>query len=271
MHFKSMVVSNREISPGYCRIRLTAPPKILEAKPGQFLMLRVRDGVDPLLRRPFCIFDVGSFSSGYPDAPRKQYLDVLYKIVGKGTSILASLHEKDHVDVLAPLGNGFEPGEPDEEKLLVGGGFGLAPLYFLAGKLVKKSPVKVFIGGRRKEDVLCVTEFEQLGIDTYVATDDGTLGARGLVTEVLEDHLSRGEGKRAVFACGPEPMLRAVASMCLRHGARCQVSLEASMACGVGACLGCVVKGKSHSESTPEYRCVCKEGPVFDATELLWE
>ncbi len=270
MHFRSVVLSNVEISPGYRRIRLTAPRGILEAKPGQFVMLRVRDGVDPLLRRPFCIYDVGTFSPEFPDASRRCYFEILYKVVGKGTAILGSLHEKDSVDVLAPLGNGFNPGVEGEEKLLVGGGFGLAPLYFLARRLVEKSPVKVFIGGRRKEDVLCVTEFEQLGIDTYVATDDGTLGSRGLVTEVLEEHLSLDGKGRSVFACGPEPMLRAVAGMCEKYRINCQVSLEATMACGVGACLGCVVKGASHSEDSPDYRCVCKEGPVFDTSQLLY-
>lgn len=270
MQFKSMVVSNHEVSPGYYRVRLTAPLAILEAKPGQFVMVRVRDGIDPLLRRPFGIFDVGTFSPEYPDAPRQHYLDILYKVVGKGTEILSALHAKDYVDVLGPLGNGFTPGDAEEENILVGGGFGLAPLYFLAKELVTTTALKVFIGGRRKEDVLCVTEFEQLGIDTYVATDDGTLGSQGLVTEVLEQHLSGGGGKRVVLACGPEPMLRAVARLCKSHGIRCQVSLEAAMACGVGACLGCVTKGHTHTEHDPSYRCVCKEGPVFDAAELLW-
>jgi len=271
MQFKSMVVSNIEISPGYRRVRLTAPRAMLEARPGQFVMLRVREGIDPLLRRPFCVFDTGSFAPEYPEAPRLHYFDILYRVVGKGTSILASLHEKDYVDVLAPLGNGFSLGERHVEKLLVGGGIGLAPLYYLGRELVKKSRVKVFIGGKRKEDVLCVTEFEQLGIETYVATDDGTLGTRGLVTQVLEENLSLGGGRREVFACGPEPMLKAVAQICRSYGIRCQVSLEANMACGVGACLGCVVKGKTHTDSAPDYRCVCKEGPVFSADELWWD
>jgi dihydroorotate dehydrogenase electron transfer subunit len=271
MQFKSMVVSNQEVSPGYHRIRLTAPHAMLGAKPGQFVMVRVREGIDPLLRRPFGIFDVGAFSSEYPDAPRQYYLEILYKVVGKGTSILSALHDKDYVDVLGPLGNGFTPGTSGEENILVGGGFGLAPLYFLAKELIKVSSPKVFIGGRRKEDVLCVTEFEQLGIDTYVATDDGTLGSQGMVTEVLEQHLSRNKGNRVVLACGPEPMLRAVAQLCEKQEIRCQVSLEAAMACGVGACLGCVTKGHDHSEDTPSYRCVCKEGPVFDSTDLLWD
>jgi dihydroorotate dehydrogenase electron transfer subunit len=271
MQFKSMVVTNQEVSPGYRRIRLTAPRAMHGAKPGQFVMVRVREGIDPLLRRPFGIFDVGTFSSEYPDAPRQYYLDILYKVVGKGTSILSSLHDKDYVDVLGPLGNGFTPGGSDEENILVGGGFGLAPLYFLAKELVNVSSPKVCIGGRRKEDILCVTEFEQLGIDTYVATDDGTLGTQGLVTEVLEQHLSQEGKKRVVMACGPEPMLRAVAHLCKKYQVRCQVSLEAAMACGVGACLGCVTKGHDHSENNPSYRCVCKEGPVFDATDLLWD
>jgi len=271
VHFKSMVVSNIEVSPGYCLIRLTAPRQILDARPGQFVMVRVQDGIDPLLRRPFGIFDVGTFSPEYPESPRQHYLEILYKIVGKGTSILSMLHSRDYVDVLGPLGNGFDEGEPETEKLLVGGGFGLAPLHFFARKHAGTAGIKAFIGGKRKEDVLCVTEFERLGIDTYVATDDGTLGSRGLVTSVLEEQLETGFGSRTVYACGPEPMLRAVAGLCKRHGIGCQVSLEANMACGVGACLGCVTKGRSHSESAPDYRCVCKDGPVFDAAELLWD
>lgn len=266
-----MVVSNNEVSPGYCLIRLTAHRNILDAKPGQFVMVRVQDGIDPLLRRPFGIYDVGTFTPEYPDSPRQHYLEILYKIVGKGTGILSMLHTRDYVDVLGPLGNGFDEGGPDAEKLLVGGGFGLAPLYFFARQLAGRSKVKVFIGGKRKEDVLCVTEFERLGIDTYVATDDGTLGTRGLVTRVLEEQLAAGAGLRCVFACGPEPMLKAVVRLCNQYGVGCQVSLEANMACGVGACLGCVTKGSLHTESTPDYRCVCKDGPVFEAKELLWD
>ena len=270
-HFKSMVVLNEEVSPGYARIRLTAPRVIMRAKPGQFVMIRVSEGIDPLLRRPFGIYDLGSFMPEYPDAPLQDYLEVLYKVVGKGTRILSSLHHGDYLDILAPLGTGFTQGNREEEKILVGGGVGLAPLYFLAKQLVKKSKVKVFIGGRRKEDILSVTEFERLGIDTYVATDDGTLGAMGLVTEVMESNLANGDAKRSIFACGPLPMLKSVAGISERWGVSCQVSLEANMACGVGACLGCVTKGRNHSEQTPDYRCVCKDGPVFDSREIMWE
>ncbi|HTP67053.1 MAG TPA: dihydroorotate dehydrogenase electron transfer subunit, partial [Geobacteraceae bacterium] len=146
-----------------------------------------------------------------------------------------------------------------------------APLYFLARELVEKGKVRLFTGGRSRDDILCVTEFERLGVETYVATDDGTLGERGLVTEALERYLAETRGVGSIFACGPFPMLKAVAQIAEKNGTLCQVSLEAYMACGVGACLGCVVKGRNHSDENPDYRCVCKDGPVFDSRELLWD
>jgi len=271
MQYKAMVISNQEVSPGYYRLRMTAPKELAEAQPGQFVMVRVNDSIDPLLRRPFGIFDVGSFVPEYTDAGRQIYLEILYKVVGKGTAMLASFHHGDHLDMLAPLGKGFAPGAAGEEKILVGGGVGLAPLYYLAKELVKNSCVHLFVGGRTREDVLCITEFERLGVETYVATDDGTLGEQGLVTEVLEKQLQQGTTAKTIFACGPYPMLRAVAAIAGRTRIPCQVSLEAYMACGVGACLGCVMKGRNHTEATPDYRCVCKDGPVFEYQELQWD
>jgi dihydroorotate dehydrogenase electron transfer subunit len=270
MQFKSMVISNVEVSPAYYRMTMTAPPAIVAATPGQFVMVRVRDAIDPLLRRPFGIFDLGTFATEYTDCGRQTFCEILYKVVGKGTQMLASLHHGDHLDLLAPLGKGFTAGDPAEEKILVGGGVGLAPLYYLAKELTKSSRVRLFAGGRNKEDILCITEFERLGVETYVATDDGTLGEQGLVTKVLETHLTAVSGKKSLFACGPFPMLKAVAGIAQRHDLECQVSLEAYMACGVGACLGCVLKGRNHTDETPDYRCVCKDGPVFPYRELRW-
>lgn len=271
MQFKSMVISNVEVSPGYYKMRMTAPPAIVDSVPGQFVMVRVRDAIDPLLRRPFGIFDLGTFPSEYTDCGRQTFCEILFKVVGKGTEMLATLHHGDHLDLLAPLGKGFIPGDPAGEKILVGGGVGLAPLYYLAKELVKTSRVRLFAGGRNKEDILCITEFERLGVETYVSTDDGTLGASGLVTEVLEKHLAENNDNKSIFACGPFPMLRAVAQIARRHDLECQVSLEAYMACGVGACLGCVMKGKNHSDETPDFRCVCKDGPVFQYQDLKWD
>jgi len=268
MQFKSMVVSNVEVSPGYFRMRMTAPPELNRTLPGQFLMLKVSESIDPLLRRPFGFFDVGTQPAEYAGGSDQTYAEILFKVVGKGTRMLSALHHGDLVDLLAPLGKPFDPGPAGEEKLLVGGGIGLAPLYYLAKALVARGEkVRLFAGGRNRDDILCITEFERLGVETYVSTDDGTLGESGLVTEVLERHLA--PGKR-IFACGPTPMLRAVALMAERHGVPCQVSMEAYMACGVGACLGCVLPGAAHTDETPDYRCVCKDGPVFDSFELKW-
>jgi len=270
MQFRSMVISNTEISPGYFRMRLTAPRELLSSQPGQFIMVRVRDAIDPLLRRPFGIFDLGNAPPEFSGGVEQPYLEMLYRVVGKGTAMLATLHHSDHLDLLGPLGKGFDPGDAGEEKILVGGGVGLAPLYYLAKTLAATTRVRLFIGGKTKEDVLCVTEFERLGVETYVATDDGTLSASGLVTEVLERHLLESQGGKGIFACGPMPMLKAVAAIAERFKIPCQVSLEAYMACGMGACLGCVVKGSEHDEFHPDYRCVCKDGPVFDFQELRW-
>lgn len=182
---------------------------------------------------------------------------------------MSSLHEGDRVEVLGPLGRGFDPGDPETEKILVGGGIGLVPLFMLAEELVRSNKVRLLMGGRTRDDILAVTEFERLGVETYVSTDDGSLGEEGLVTQVLVRKLAK-HPRAAVYACGPMPMIEAVRQVCAERGVPLQVSLEALMACGVGACLGCVVKGAGHSEKDPRYLCTCKEGPVFRAEQLDW-
>ena len=270
MQFTAMILSNAEVSPGYWRMRLTAPREFAVAVPGQFVMVRVNGAIDPLLRRPFGIFDVGTYQPVQSGAVSQPYFEMLYRVVGKGTAMLATLHETDLLDILGPLGHGFDLGAAGEEKLIVGGGVGLAPLYMLARELVKESPVRLFAGGRTRDDVLCITEFERLGVECYTATEDGSLGEQGLVTEALVRRLDALQGKATIYACGPHGMLAAVAQIAADRGIPCQVSLEGYMACGVGACLGCVAPGSGHSAETPDFRCVCTEGPVFDAGELKW-
>jgi dihydroorotate dehydrogenase electron transfer subunit len=272
MQFTSMILSNVEISPGYWRMRLTAPQEFAAATPGQFVMVRVNGAIDPLLRRPFAIFDIGIHTPSQAGAVAQVFFEMLYRVVGKGTAMLASLHETDLLDILGPLGSGFIQGEADEEKLLVGGGIGLAPLYLLASALAaKKSPLRLFAGGRTRDDILCTTEFERLGVKCYTATEDGSLGEQGYVTVALNKHLDTLQGRKAtLYACGPDAMLHAVARIAAERNIPCQVSLEGYMACGVGACLGCVTPGKDHSPATPDYRCVCTEGPVFESSELQW-
>jgi dihydroorotate dehydrogenase electron transfer subunit len=270
MQFTSMILSNAEVSPGYWRMRLTAPQEFSSAVPGQFVMVRVHGAIDPLLRRPFGIFDVGLHIPAQSGAASQPYFEMLYRVVGKGTAMLATLHETDLLDILGPLGAGFNFGSPDEEKLIVGGGVGLAPLYLLAKELVKQSSVRLFAGGRTRDDILCITEFERLGVECYTATEDGSLGECGLVTEALLRRLDVIKEMAAIYACGPHGMLNAVATIAAERNIPCQVSLEGYMACGVGACLGCVAPGAGHTAETPDFRCVCTEGPVFEAGELKW-
>ncbi|MDD2366113.1 MAG: dihydroorotate dehydrogenase electron transfer subunit [Desulfuromonadaceae bacterium] len=270
MQFTAMILSNIEVSPGYWRMRMTAPAECAAAEPGQFVMLRVSGSIDPLLRRPFGIFDVGVYTPAHSGGVAQPYIEILYRVVGKGTALLATLHSSDLLDVLAPLGKGFYMGAVEEEKLIVGGGVGLAPLYLLAKELVKESKVRLFAGGRTRDDILCITEFERLGVECYTATEDGSLGECGLVTEALLRRLDKLKGNASVYACGPQGMLSAVANIAAERNIKCQVSLEGYMACGVGACLGCVAPGYNHSSETPDFRCVCTEGPVFEAGELKW-
>ena len=263
MQFKSEILSNQEIAPAYWRIRLSAPPSFVTAKPGQFIMVQVSDSISPLLRRPFGVFNTGT--------DEQPWFEMLYKVVGKGTALLASHHAGEIIDVLGPLGTGFDQGSDDEEKLIVGGGIGLAPLYPLCKELTqKKSPVRLFVGGRTQADILCLEDFKALGVDCHVATEDGSLGTKGFVTKALEQHLDQLSGKAALYVCGPHGMLAAVARIADARQLPCQVSLENYMACGVGACLGCVTPGKNYSPTTPDYRCVCAEGPVFASNELQW-
>jgi dihydroorotate dehydrogenase electron transfer subunit len=250
-------------------MRILAPGFGEQAKPGQFLMFRVQMALPPLLRRPFGIFRTGFFPPDCAGLPPREYVEILYKVVGQGTAMMRELHAGDRVEMLGPLGRGFDLGESGGEKILVGGGIGLVPLYMLAGELTRTSTVRLLMGGRTRNDILAVTEFERLGVETYVSTDDGSLGEEGLVTAVLERKLDKYPGA-AVYACGPMPMIEAVYRICAERGAPLQVSLEALMACGVGACLGCVIKGVGHSDQTPRYLCTCKEGPVFRAEELDW-
>ena len=269
-NFKTTILSNQEVSPEYYRMKILAPGISDLAQPGQFVMFRSQATDEPLLRRPFGIFQTGTLPSDCDGLPDKEFVEILYKVVGRGTSIMRELHEGDRVELLGPLGRGFELADDGREQVLVGGGIGLVPLYMLASELVKRSKVRLLIGGRSRKDVLMVTEFERLGVETYVSTDDGTLGEEGPVTQVLERKLNKFP-EAAVYACGPMPMLEAVSRICQPRQVALQVSLEAFMACGVGACLGCVVKGAGHSEQQPRYLCTCKEGPVFRAEELDWE
>ena len=269
-NYKTKIISNQEISTGYYRMRILAPGFSEHAQPGQFVMFRVQRSLPPLLRRPFGIFRIGYLPGDCDGLPPKEYVEILYKVTGRGTTIMAELHEGDGVELLGPLGKGFDISSSEGEKILVGGGIGLVPLFMLASELKKRGQtVRLLMGGRTRDDIFAVTEFERLGVETYVSTDDGSLGEEGVVTQVLKRKLKK-YSVSEVFACGPKPMLTAVHEICLANATPLQVSLEEFMACGVGACLGCVVKGAGHTDENPSYLCTCKVGPVFRAEYLDW-
>jgi len=217
-------------------------------RPGQFAMLGLdpeRRHRDPLLPRPMAVYRASGTR-----------LEFRFKVVGRGTRIMAELAQGDRVAVLGPLGNGFPP--LDGPATLVGGGTGIASLYELA-RDARMRP-RVLLGGRSRADILGLDEFSALPIDLEVATDDGSLGHRGLVTELLAPRAGE-----TVYACGPLAMMQRAHALAAAAGARCQVSLENPMACGFGVCLGCAVK------TSAGFRYVCTHGPVFDAAALGWE
>jgi dihydroorotate dehydrogenase electron transfer subunit len=267
---KTIVLSNQEISPGYFRMRILAPDYTRLAKPGQFVMFRVQRSLLPLLRRPFGIFRAGFMPADCDTMPPKEFIEIIYKVVGSGTEIMQGLHQGDPVELLGPLGEGFDLDATQGDCILVGGGIGLVPLYMLAESIADTARTELLIGGRSRDDVIAVTEFERLGVKTFVSTEDGSLGDAGLVTRILEQRLA-GKPAARVFACGPLPMIKAVQRICQAAGVELQVSMEELMACGVGACLGCVIKGAGHTDEQPSYLCTCKVGPVFNASELAWE
>jgi dihydroorotate dehydrogenase electron transfer subunit len=205
------------------------------------------------------------------DADRETFT-VFVKTVGPGTRALSELEPGASALCLGPLGRPFSPPEPDAEALMVAGGYGIAPFVFLCGELkARQVPARVFYGGRSGAELLLRDPFAQMGIPLELTTEDGSLGSRGLVTEPLERYLQDRPGRVRLFACGPHPMLRAVAGLAERLGVAAEVSLDPWMGCGMGTCLGCVVRIQEPREKRSRYRCACTEGPVFDASMVVWD
>jgi len=254
------IVSNERNTDSYFRLVLHAPEIAPLVQPGQFAHVRIPPLKDALLRRPFSIFQVegGTFS-------------ILYKTVGQGTDALARMRAGEEVSVIAPLGHGFTvPKRGGETPLLVAGGYGMAAMYLLA----QRSPQKgiVFVGGRKRVDILCEKEFAALGWDVRVTTEDGSHGEKGLVTQplVAEIRNQKSEIKNyKLFACGPTGLLKAVGKIAEDFNVPAELSMDEHMCCGVGVCLTCVIPVKNGDSW--EYQRTCTEGPVFDSREILWE
>lgn len=280
----SRVIFNRKISTDYCRMRILSPEIASRARPGQFIMVRTTELLDPLLRRPFGIHRLCYERGKHADSGCPSCIEILYKIVGKGTTVLSEKKGKEEIDLIGPLGRGFCLGQNIETAVIVAGGIGVAPLFSLAqalkgvrGKNTFRGKLIVFIGGENKEDILCLNDFKKIGARVAVSTMDGSLGTKGLVTELLVNFLRELSPLKSknlmLFGCGPLPMLRALSEIACYKDIPCQVSLESRMACGVGACQGCAVPTETNKgrERAIVYQRACKEGPVFDSASIVWD
>ncbi|MDY6854392.1 MAG: dihydroorotate dehydrogenase electron transfer subunit [Thermodesulfobacteriota bacterium] len=256
-------------------------------------MARVSGQFDPLLRRPFAVHSVKKASAKETKTGIISCIELLYKVVGKGTRAMSLMRKGDEMDIIGPIGNGYRLDPPVQKAILIGGGIGVASLFYLAETIITKGSkakeVVLLLGGKTKDDILCIEDFRGIGIDVRVATEDGSLGCKGVVTDLLldyilsEDHMAG--ASPYCFACGPEDMLKEVSKVVIERELACQVSLESKMACGVGACMVCgietkpqlgdirkgpVLKSARQKEETG-YKRVCTDGPVFDCNEIIWE
>jgi dihydroorotate dehydrogenase electron transfer subunit len=261
LRFDATVLDNGAEGGSSFRLRLAAP-EWRGAGPGQFAMLSpgasgAAERYDPLLPRPMAIYRTEGTG-------RATALEILYKVTGRGTQLLAEVRPGERVRVVGPLGVAFPLPQAGQPALLVGGGTGIASLYDLAARARARGPVSVLLGARSASDLLGRRDFEALGIALELATEDASAGRRGLATELLEAALAAG-GDPLVYACGPTGMMRRAAELASARGCRCLVSLENHMACGFGVCLGCAVPRAGGG-----FALVCRDGPVLDARAVAW-
>lgn len=257
------VLSNQEITKDHFVLTCVAPEIASEARPGHFVNSRIADeGCDPLLRKPFSIYTVDRAEG---------LISILYSVVGATTRGMARKRPGEYLDLVGPLGGRLFRSDARQDALhiMVGGGYGVPPLVFLSRELLasnKDSRIAFLIGARTKDLLLCEKELRAAGVATHTSTEDGTHGVRGRVTDVLEPLVeTHRETAMTVYCCGPTSMMRVVGDLCGASGIPCQVSLEVSMPCGVGVCMGCVLDLKD----SRRVRC-CTDGPVFDAREVAW-
>ncbi|MDD5155197.1 MAG: dihydroorotate dehydrogenase electron transfer subunit [Candidatus Omnitrophica bacterium] len=265
------VIANNKVKDNYFKLVLAAAGISSMARPGQFVMIETSStAFAPLLRRPMSIHSA-----------QKGRIEILYETVGEGSRILTQKRPGEHLNLIGPLGNGFEIADPgDRNSILVAGGMGVAPLLFLAEKLVEHKSknarvrIRVFIGAKTAGHLLCEKEFKSLGCDVKIATDDGTKGFKGWVTELLEETLSGiATAMPRIYTCGPMSMLESIAGLASEYGMAAYGSFEAHMACGIGACMGCVIRTQDEKRKERNdfvYRRVCKEGPVFQLNQVIW-
>jgi len=274
---RATVAFNRPVSTAYMHLGLATPAFPGTFQAGEFVMVRPKWVGDPFLPRAFSIYRISEHATG-PGGQAEgssPVVEILYKVLGKGTQYLSRMETGQEIEILGPLGKAFAlPGDLTAG-VLVAGGIGVPPVAALASQFAAIRNLQsaicnlvVFLGGKTSEDILCVKDFEDAGAVMHVTTEDGSLGVRGLVTDLLRPFLITDHGSRfTIYTCGPPGMLAAVARLAEESAIPCQVSVEANMACGFGACMGCAIEVKADVKT---YKLVCKDGPVFDSREIRW-
>ena len=247
------VAANTKVCPQYYRLSLDPGGAVCEVRPGQFIHIRVAEGLEPFFRRPFSVFRA------------EKTIDILYDVVGKGTEILSSKKKGDRLDILGPLGNPFTGPAPGvKQVVMAAGGIGVAPFLIFTDFLKNKRIEKILLYGARTQDqVFDFKAFRQNGVDVHVSTEDGSAGAKGRVTRLF-DLIRKDPETTMLYTCGPKPMMAAVQAFAKKYQLPGQASCEEVMACGLGACLGCSTRTQSG------YKTVCYDGPVFDLHELCF-
>ncbi|MCX7772603.1 MAG: dihydroorotate dehydrogenase electron transfer subunit [Clostridia bacterium] len=258
MNFSEKVKKVKQLNEDTFLIRIESVRIASEAEPGQFVNIKCSNGLDAYLRRPISICSIHREQGTF---------DIVYQIRGKGTNLLCGLEAGDQVDVMGPLGQGFSINPEHRHIVVVGGGIGTFPLL----QLLKEHPAKkktAILGFRTKELVVLEDKFEKHCDELLIATDDGSYGHKGFVTALLEEKL-KGEKTDMVYFCGPTIMMKLGVALLKEKGIPCEVSMEQRMGCGIGACLVCACKTKAGDEW--EYSHVCKDGPVFNGDEVIFD
>ena len=257
------LVHRHALGGAYVRLTFRHAEVAQQARAGQFVMIKAGTSAEPPLRRPFSILSTD---------PKEETFSLFLKAIGQGSRALFDMQPGDVAQCLGPLGRPFAPPADGREALLVAGGYGIAPFRIFTQELVRQGArAHVFYGGRTSDDLPMRDAFADLGVPVTLTTDDGSAGTPGRVTGPVETCLESIGGRAVLYACGPDAMLHAVAGIAERLGVPAQLSLDPWMGCGIGTCLGCVVKIQHEDEAKPKNRCACTEGPVFDFAEIVWK
>jgi dihydroorotate dehydrogenase electron transfer subunit len=258
----SSLVGRECLGGPYFLLTFLHPETAREARPGQFVMIKAGQEAELPLRRPFSVLET---------SPERETFTLFVKAIGPGSKAICALPVGGVAQCLGPLGRPFSHPPEGTEALLVGGGYGIAPFSFLGAELLGRgAAARIFYGGRSKADLPLLERLRAKRLDVVAATEDGSLGVHGRVTVPLEAHMDAVKRPQRLYACGPEAMMHAVARIAAARGLAAEVSLDPWMGCGLGTCLGCVVRIQGENDARWKYRCACTEGPVFDAARVVW-